>query len=917
MHILLDTNILIGLLASKHESYLISRLDTLVNQGKIEILIPEILLTEWEKKKIQTIAQCRKSIDTVNQHSTILTVANSDPTDVIQVEHKAQNIDELLGKGIIIKSKKAVKSKIYDRIVEGRAPFHNGKTKSLNDAILYLNAIEYLKAKSITEFAFFSKDVKDFGYPEKDATKLHPQLIDKEITVHFYQSLESGLRTLSELNKISYDKSDHKNEGKYIIRIVSPKSNDLLTYLYEVLKACEQRMPMIPLSIFSRVHPLRISNYKYNYTDYSNNTLTTNNIDLFNLFRDIDVKKMRFKATSQFKNSKQNKSKLLYILKRMNAQQIEYVNMIGGSQKSIDIRMKTAENKESPLSNYESFLWNKIISKKIDLNDKLEIGFTYYRMGLHIDAINAYYEHFDTVKKNGNPTTIYVAQFCLQWLCSSAYVESNTITSKIINECNSWNLDETYFKFAEHSAIDREIALYFQNANPIQTYATKVSKVLDSIRGHYFSQLFGSVSGNNNFENLVFEFTHFIEFVSANRLTYTHYSDFNLICNNYTEGVLLSYALNEYQPNRLEGFDDKILETLLKYGNADKIIEIYVRFIKHEIRYLQSTSSFMTCALAFLSIDTSLIQKVEEKSTYNFYKPFFEMFWSLIALLSTVKFKKEFIISCFEKIFIHLRELPKRETHKLKHLSSFLHRNWKILSREHISNLFMLVVSTKEMHSYSLFDTFNKIAESSNYKFFSNRSEFDNLLNENLTTCEKCGRQHDNILITCHKALPTEFRNDLKARIEKQLDLELNFDLYYKASIFEIIDYNRYFEKLLGMLEKPTSISSGWWADLDKEIKFRRLNELLNLVYKNSIHLPPNFINKMKGLSHYYDWLLDMKNFDYKKFNPLWVAEYTTEYYLRVIFKNRTVCRLVQKYLKTNFQPKVANLYSLYAGHGK
>ena len=86
----------------------------------------------------------------------------------------------------------------------------------------------------------------------------------------------------------------------------------------------------------------------------------------------------------------------------------------------------------------------------------------------------------------------------------------------------------------------------------------------------------------------------------------------------------------------------------------------------------------------------------------------------------------------------------------------------------------------------------------------------------------------------------------------------------------------------------------------------------MNLVFKTKATLPKDFINNYKGLSPYYDWLLDIEHFDYKKFNPLWIIQYATSHYLQAIFSIEAVRVAVRKHLRVNPQPTLAYYYTQY-----
>ena len=63
------------------------------------------------------------------------------------------------------------------------------------------------------------------------------------------------------------------------------------------------------------------------------------------------------------------------------------------------------------------------------------------------------------------------------------------------------------------------------------------------------------------------------------------------------------------------------------------------------------------------------------------------------------------------------------------------------------------------------------------------------------------------------------------------------------------------------------------------------LSKFINLCFKENIDLSNKKFDKLRGLSPYYDWLLNMRAFDYSIFKTDWILEYQTSYYLKKAFK--------------------------------
>jgi hypothetical protein len=88
-----------------------------------------------------------------------------------------------------------------------------------------------------------------------------------------------------------------------------------------------------------------------------------------------------------------------------------------------------------------------------------------------------------------------------------------------------------------------------------------------------------------------------------------------------------------------------------------------------------------------------------------------------------------------------------------------------------------------------------------------------------------------------------------------------------------------------------------------------KLNDLINLCFKNNINTSEDRFSKFKTLDDYYDWLLDMKNFDYRKFHPKWIMEYPTKYYYKKIFESTKTKKATENYLKKVTDYEIQNVY--------
>lgn len=217
------------------------------------------------------------------------------------------------------------------------------------------------------------------------------------------------------------------------------------------------------------------------------------------------------------------------------------------------------------------------------------------------------------------------------------------------------------------------------------------------------------------------------------------------------------------------------------------------------------------------------------------------------------------------------------------------------------------------MHDENVLEGMAHCAEKSKkFRFIRKTEELDKFCEVALKKCEKCGRFHHDILYHGYSLLSPDFSQQVKQKVESSLQRSADFNLYYKSSIKGIINYDLFFDQYLCLFKFTKPDDEHLFLHMDGELFYRNLNNMINLAFKNNRTLPASFISSLKGMSDYYDWILDMEHFEYGKFKPLWILQYPTKYYLQKAFSIKDVRTRTQAYLRKNYQPTLANYAVAY-----
>jgi hypothetical protein len=543
--------------------------------------------------------------------------------------------------------------------------------------------------------------------------------------------------------------------------------------------------------------------------------------------------------------------------------------------------------------------------------DESKRAFILFQLGKFNESLSVYYNIYKNAVREENHILAYRISLTIHWVLNFAESQIDALPDEhkeVVINAKKIDRDDTFRMALNGTKLDREIALFLHGDGMFDHFKLEMKDRVEEIRQHYQSQLKASYSSNSNLQNLNSAFLNFELFTVCNGMPYTRYSDFQGICDDFVEGILLCCSLNHYQSSRIEHLDDFILERLLLYGKADKMILQFNRYLKHRVPYKSDSRDFERMALNFLNSSEATIDQFSSPGFSEGSHSFYKIFWNLLLLLSIVDFDESFIALCTKQFFKFLKKLPKRETHQLNHLASFIHTKGKLIKNDLLNDLFLFIIKSPHLHSEDLFEQFSSI-EDYQFKLKLTGSGFEEISKFLFTKCEKCGEFHKNVLFYTYSLLPSKYQAIVTKKINILLSDSFDADLYYLSVMGNAIDHKPFFNQYLNLF-KPIRKSDNSYYHMNGEIHFRYLNNLLNLVFKTNATLSTDFVNQFKGLTDYYDWVFDMENFDYSKFSPLWIIQYPTKYYLRKAFSIKNVKDKVRRYVRENNQPTLAYYFT-------
>lgn len=228
-YITLDTNTWIYLANGTEPVRLLNYIDKEVDKGNITVLIPEIVVKEWETHKDKTVRQgsikhfneVKDALDKILKllgdkgEKSIMSflIEERDNKDYFkdfidnfnarkkEVENAVSDniklVDELFkNKVTIIEIKDEIYKKSGQYALEKKAPF---KLKnSFADALILFSFLDYVKTQSIENAIFISYNTDDFCEKKNGKKLLHPDLVEEfdKAKSKFYKIVGEALNTI-------------------------------------------------------------------------------------------------------------------------------------------------------------------------------------------------------------------------------------------------------------------------------------------------------------------------------------------------------------------------------------------------------------------------------------------------------------------------------------------------------------------------------------------------------------------------------------------------------------------------------------------------------------------------------------------------------------------------------------------------
>lgn len=654
------------------------------------------------------------------------------------------------------------------------------------------------------------------------------------------------------------------------------KDDTIIDQLFDLFQFLYKEVNFVPPHVIAQHYPIRLNENQSGYVkeDY----LHSPNEELVKLFaslRIINENNIEF-IDPVYPNETENASeKVLFILKKLNSNLILWIDSDRQSQQ-VNITIPIADDKKDLLGKIDTIQFLSITREELlpdSLNPNIQKAFANYLVGNIPSAIEELL-NIKTTIPNDNLLAKFVINFNLTRLRSVLWRNYYGINERpdLIAELDKIDLTEEYctsVKSPKHSIIEWIYREYFLSKGYQSVFNLK-----DKIINHLKITENGGFGSNHFVWELTHNYAQFYYFIRSNYLIFEQFKEFGDITNAYIEGLIASHAV-QGDNSKLEYFDDYYLDIMLHHGRAKDIREHFAKYgLKTmAIRELEENSitanKIIYLVKNYSKIATHSKKYFQDKSG-TFYDRNRKLFHNALTIAAFVDFKKNQI----QEIAKHLNARIIETIHRfdLDYLHLFLSRNTEKIGNELMNQLIKNMLISKSVNSDKIYQSLAYEYREHSFKLIWTEEEFDEIIK--VFKKDENGRQYGlYTLIEIWKMLDDK---NLKKKCESMLSdhLELNFYSGIAESCL-----------IFGILELKDEYISGFMKDINSDINdpnqrhpfskqentIRSLDSFINVAYHLNLNLGDVKFKVLHGINDYYDWLLNLKNFDYTKFKTQWL----------------------------------------------
>lgn len=652
------------------------------------------------------------------------------------------------------------------------------------------------------------------------------------------------------------------------------------------------------------------STYRTFFTIHSNNEALTSFFDSF----DINAGEIQMKNQNTLE-----KSKVEFILKTLNENSILYFsnrdkNFIKNLAANI-VPIETYYKKYDQFKFIEGLNSIPRLKKEDSIDDFMHLGYFYYKIGNLIKSIEIFKKTKAKAILEHKGIYTFICDHNLYHLGRLVHSRYWDLPNKeeIVKELLDINLNKIYSK-------NLHIPFYnfISSRNFFNEARIKIQSLSNKILDKYDLFLRGGANSTNYEWEILYEYSVLNSFLTKNYIIYDCYLEYKELFQTFFESFLASYSIKNGSDRTLF-IDDFYLNHALEYLDTKGIESLFLKYNIFTLKYEDDATHsyrFLTLFENIISNDFIQMQSYLLKDQNNG-TDFGNYFWSnrdrLIQNFVYLSGIIDFDLNSTHKICALIIKYINIDKQNLNsdYLIKFIIQKIAIISTQNLKLFFKFIIRNKDFYSTYSLERLCSILKKNNKIINFSIIEFESIIEKLIYFQGSEFKYVDSISI--YGIVKKDFQLIIKNKILKELDKNFVFEIYYYCVTYDLIsyNYNNYFDDYLKNfnLNHHRVVDNNLFNTNGSTKRYLVIDEILNIAFKFQLDIDNMKFDVFRGISNYYDWILNIKNYNYENFDPYWINMYHTDFYDSYFRKYDNLKKEILKAINSNDDNRLRKIY--------
>lgn len=587
--------------------------------------------------------------------------------------------------------------------------------------------------------------------------------------------------------------------------------------------------------------------------------------------------------------------------------------------------------------NYRSLDFNKLLSKLKSGEGNENCNTAEYAYGNYLAATNNFKTTYNIYKaiekeikgKQGKGVEYFLTKQNIKYLHNLALDYQFEDKQAIMNDIKSVDLNKVIYDEIEFD-VDKDVRKYLIEVKE----EVLIYKLQDEIEATIFEIeklkiLYDNggkrTSGPSLPNNLGHEYFLLYLHINSNYIVYDTFSRYKSLTEKVFKGLVTSYHLPECGIKSFNEFflteailhisPSSLQEILMKEENL-KVMDDGIEILLKKLNNF--TTSVFKDGLFSEPYENALIS--EQLNNYRFRDRFTNIFTNLFTVFSRLEISKDKFSKCVSPLLKFLKTERELAWFDLKEFSYFVFMKGNLFEEEDLMEILKIAVNG-DKYGYNKYTDLIKTIPKALVKFYPNyKIDNVNLVQKALINCSSVNGNNPNYmhLVYLGNACNDSCKQILFSTFEKYLDEKFSSEFY--ESLIRNSDYDYNAKNYFQLYSERTNLNKGGRA-----YKFGNLGltdlvfiNYIFILYKLKIDFNRNELKVFTNLNDFEAWLLNPLEFDYNKFEAIWLIDVNDTIIIDRLKGNLNIANAIEMQLAKEFHPVLAELkYKYFTKIGK